>query len=182
MTTPRTVIEQLTLVEAVAILKALAASDEQLANRIAELGLAYLDPVDTGAVAAGLYEDLEALEVEDVWNRSGKTRYGYVETSEAAYQMIEEVIDPYLKQIKKYQTLGLAAEACKLCMGLLLGLYQFERESQSKFKDWATDAPGEFAASVIAAWQAGKPRRKEVTTLKQFMAVQLNGWGAHLAK
>jgi hypothetical protein len=38
-------------------------------------------------------------------------------------------------------------------MGLLLGLYQFERESRSEFKSWAVDAPGEFAATIIAAWQ-----------------------------
>jgi hypothetical protein len=101
MTAPRKVIEQLAPDEALAILKALAASDEQLANRIAEMGLAYLDSVDTTAVAAGLYDDLEALAVEEVWDRSGKTRYGYVETGEAAYQMIEEVIDPYLKQLEK---------------------------------------------------------------------------------
>ena len=182
MTAPRTVIEQLTPDEVSAILKVLAASDEQLANRIAEMGLAYLDPVDTEAVAAGLYDDLEVLQVEEVWGRSGKTRHGYVETNEVAYQMIEDVIDPYLNQIKKYQTLGLAAEARKLCMGLLLGLYRFERESRSEFKDWATDAPGEFAASIIAAWQAGKPRRKDVTMLKQFMTAKLNGWSAHLAK
>lgn len=182
MTAPRTVIEQLAPDEALAILKALAASDEQLANRIAEMGLVYLDSVDTAAVAAGLYDDLEALAVEEVWDRSGKTRYGYVETGEAAYQMIEEVIDPYLKQLKKYQTLGLLAEARKLCMGLLLGLYQFERESRSEFKNWAVDAPGEFAATIIAAWQAGKPRRKDVTTLRQFTTAQLNGWSAHLVK
>jgi hypothetical protein len=111
MTTPYEIIDQLSHGQALAILKALAASDEQLANRIAEMGTAYLSQVDLEEVAAVLYDELDALEVEEVWDRAGKTRHGYVEPSEAAYQMVEEVIDPYLEQLKKYQKLGMSAEA-----------------------------------------------------------------------
>jgi len=182
MPVPREIIDQLSSDQALAILKTLAASNEQLARRIAKMGMAYLSKVDMEEVAAALYDELDALEVEEVWDRSGKTRHGYVDTSEAAYQMIEEIIEPYLERLEKHEKLGMSTEANKLCMGLLLGLYQFDRESQSEFKNWATDAPGEFASSVIEAWKAGKPGRKDVTALKQFIADELNTWEAHLVR
>ena len=180
MPSPKEIIDQLSHGQALAILQALAAGDEQLANRIAELGTACLSEVDPEEVSAALYDELDALEVEEVWDRAEKTRHGYVDTSEAAYQMVEEVIDPYLEQLKKYQKLGMSTEANTLCMGLLLGLYQFERESKSEFKNWAVDAPGGFASTVIDAWKAGRPGRKDVAALKQFIGDELGNWGARL--
>ncbi len=182
MPDPREIIDQLSPGQALAILKTLAASNEQLARRIAKMGSAYLSKVDMEEVAAALYDELDALEVEEVWDRSGKTRHGYVDTGEAACQMIEEVVEPYLARLKKHQTLGMATEANKLCRGLLLGLYQFDRESQSEFKNWATDAPGEFASSVIDTWKAGRLGRKDLTALKQFIADELCAWEAHLVR
>jgi hypothetical protein len=63
-----------------------------------------------------------------------------------------------------------------------MGLYQFDRESLSEFKNWATDAPSGFASNVIDAWKAGKPGRKDVTALKQFIADGLGAWGMYLAR
>jgi len=182
MPDPHEIIDQLSPDQALAILKTLAANNERLARRIAKMGTAHLSKVDAEEVAAALYDELDALAVEEVWDRSGKTRHGYVETGEAASQMIEEVIKPYLKQLEKYQTLDMSTEANKLCLGLLMGLYQFDRESQSEFKNWATDAPSEFASSVIDAWRAGKPSRKDVAAFKQFITDELGGWDVYLAR
>src|SRR3989337_536901 len=106
MPDPHEIIDQLSPDQALAILKTLAASNEQLARRIAKMGMVYLSQVDAEEAAAAVYDELDALAVEEVWDRSGKTRHGYVDTGEAAYQMIEEVIEPYLEQLNKHQTLG----------------------------------------------------------------------------
>jgi hypothetical protein len=94
--------------------------------------------------------------------------------------MVEEVIEPYLEEIKKYQKLGMNTEANRMCMGLLLGLYQFDHESRSKFKDWAPDAPGIFAETVVDAWKAGSPSRADVKAVKAFIEDELYGWEAGL--
>lgn len=54
-----------------------------------------------------LYDELDALEVEEVWDRAGETRYGYVEPGEAADQMIDDVLEPLLKELARYEKLGL---------------------------------------------------------------------------
>ncbi len=181
MKNPREIIGQLSPEDALAVLHILADGDPELAARIAEIALARLRHVDADEIAACVYDGLEWLQVEEVWDRAGPKRYGaYVETSEAAYQMIEEVLEPFLADLKKYQQLGMAAEATQVCMGLLAGLYEFEHESKSKFKEWAPDAASSFAERAVDAWKAGSPGRASIKALKAFITEELGGWGARL--
>ena len=180
MKEPHEIIDHLSPTDALSILRTLADSDEQLAKRIAEIATAHLSEVDPEEVAAVLYHELDALEVEEVWDRAGPTRHGYVDPGEAADQMIEEVIDPYLEELKKYQELDMNTEANRMCMGLLLGLHRFKHESTSEFKDWAPDAPNSFAWTVVDAWKAGAPSRADVKAVKTFIEEELFGWGARL--
>jgi len=173
-------INQLSPQDALAVLKTLARDDEQLAARIAEIATAQLSDIDPEEVAFGLYEELELLEVEEVWDRAGPSHHGYVDPAEAADQMIDEVIAPYLEELKKYQALGMNAQANRMSMGLLLGLYRFEDESTSKFKEWEPDAAGVFAEVAVDAWKAGDPSRADVKALRTFIKDELSGWGARL--
>lgn len=174
------IIEQLSPTDASSILQALATSDETLAARIAEMALARLSQVDMEEVAATLYDELDTLEVEEVWDRAGRTRHGYVEPSEAADQMIEAVLASFLEDLARYQRLGLQVEANRMCEGLLRGLYRFEHESTSEFKNWVPDAPIIFAEAVVNAWKAGSPNKSDARALKAFVVEELGGWGANL--
>jgi hypothetical protein len=51
------------------------------------------------------------------------------------------------------------------CMGILMGIYRFEKESDSQFKAWAVDAPGEYFASTYREWRKGTTSKQEVTGL-----------------
>jgi hypothetical protein len=180
MVDSREIIDQLSPDDALSILKTLADSDKQLAKRIAEMAMTHLSKVDPDEVAADLYDELDLLEVEEVWDRAGRTRHGYVEPHEAAEEMIKEVVVPYLEELKKHQKLGMNTEANRMCMGLLLGLYQFEHESTSEFKNWAIDAAGAFAWEVVDVWKAGSPSQMDIQAVKEFVEDELGGWGAEL--
>jgi hypothetical protein len=121
MKDPHEIIDHPSPTDALTILKTLARDDEHLAARIAEIAAVHLSDVEPEEVAFELYDELSFLEVEEVWDRAGPTRHGYVDPGEAADQMIEEVIDPYLEELKKYQELGMNVEVNRMCMGLLLG-------------------------------------------------------------
>ena len=177
---PREIIDHLSFTDALSILRTLADSDEALARRIAEAATACLSGVDPEEAATVLYDELDALEVEEVWDRAGQTRYGYVEPGEAAAQMIEEVLEPFLKDLDPYQKLSMNAEANGMCMGLLLGLYRFEHESTSEFKGWAPDAPSVFAETVVDAWKEGSPSRVDTAAVKAFVKADLGEWGVRL--
>ena len=50
--------------------------------------------------------------------------------------MIEEVLKPYADKIQEYDKIGMP-EQSMLCMGVLKGIYQFEHEAKTEFKEWA---------------------------------------------
>ncbi|MBP7960849.1 MAG: hypothetical protein KBG20_11220 [Caldilineaceae bacterium] len=176
----RQIIKSLSPADAQAVLRILANADEKIAKRIADIATTYLSEVDLEDIAAAIYDDLDLLQVEEVWDRAGDTRDGYVETDEAAYQMIEEVLEPYLEELRKYQQLNMPRQALHLCMGLLKGLWLFEQESTSEFKNWAADAPLGFAEEVIIAWKSEIPAGDEILAFKEFIAGPLGGWGMRL--
>ena len=180
MKDPHKIIDQLSHADALSVLRTLADGDERIARRIAKIARDRLSDVDREEIADALYADLDALEVEEVWEQAGPKRHGYVEPTEAAYQMVERVLEPFLDELRKYQKLGMSDESIQLCIGLLMGLYRFEHESASEFKSWATDAPISFAAKVVEAWTMGRPSHAAVVALKEFIEEELGGWGQDL--
>ena len=177
---PSDIIDQLSPDDALAILKIATRKDKETAAQITEIARAYLREVDPGEIAFILHDELTLLQVEEVWDRAGPQRYGYVEPNDAAYEMIENVLNPYLEDLKKYQRLDMNTEATKICMGLFWGLYRFEIESDTEFKDWVPDAIGLFADIVLDIWKSGNPSRADINMLETFNNEQLAGWAPRI--
>ena len=51
------------------------------------------------------------VKAEQVWDRSGRKRDGYVDPGEAAYQLFEAALKPSLEALRRCQRLGLTAQA-----------------------------------------------------------------------
>ncbi len=75
MKDPYQIIEHILPVDALSILRALAASDEGLARRIAEMALAHVGDVDPEEVAAVLYDGLDNLEVLERYPKTTSSRH-----------------------------------------------------------------------------------------------------------
>jgi hypothetical protein len=176
MKDPQEIVRHLSPDDALAILRILVRDNAPLAARIAEIATSYLSEVDPEQVAADLYGKLDMLEVEEVWDRAGPTRHGYVETGEAAEEMIDEVVDPLLQEMLKYHALGMRAQENRMCRGLLLGLYLFEHESKTEFKDWAIGTAAEFSSEVLDRWKEGSPSQEDVQAIRRFIDDELDGW------
>lgn len=141
--------------EALRILKALCAADVGLCKRIEAEAEKKLQNIDPEGVAGEVVFDLECIDVEDLWNRSGRTQYGYSTPEEMAVEMVEEILQYYEHKIQEYGKTGMSDSSKKYCMGVLKGIYQFEHESETEFKDWATDVPGECFAGILKTWEKG---------------------------
>jgi len=77
--TKKDILTTITQNEAFTILKSLAKEDENIKKRIEQLAIEYLEDVDVEEIADAVYFDLDLIEVEDLWDRSGSTRDGYVD-------------------------------------------------------------------------------------------------------
>jgi hypothetical protein len=164
------------------ILKRLADEDSKISKRIEELALEYLTEVDPDGIAEDIFYDLNILDVEDVWNNSGSTRYGYVDPYELAFEMFEEALEPYIDDLRKCQTISMDEKAKLHCMGILKGIDQFEREGTTEFKDWAVDAPYENFMQVFEKWREENKNPKNLEEMDEFIKRNFPKWYGSILK
>ncbi|MDR2180918.1 MAG: hypothetical protein LBP21_11480 [Synergistaceae bacterium] len=150
---------------AISILKKLYA-DKEIRDTLVSLAEAELKKVDAEEIAAEVFYQLNALEVEELWDHSGETRDGYVEPSELGHTMVEDVIEPFLTDIIKYRDLGMKKEEMETCKGLLRGLAKYENEGDNEFQDWIPDSIMDIARDVLNEY--GKHNtQKDTASVKQ---------------
>lgn len=163
------ILDTINAYDALVILKALASEDKSIAKRIEQIALEYLRDVDIESVASQIYFALDSIEVEDLWDQSGSTSYGYVEPVDRAWEMFEESLEPFTRELNRYLDLSLHNEARDYCMGILKGIRQFDEESTSQFKDWAEDAPGGIFDRVLDDWKKACKTPEHLQEMEEFI-------------
>ncbi len=182
MTKKKEILEDIIAEHAYDILKRLADEDVKISKRIEELAPEYLIKVDIDDVAESVFCDLDSLEVEDVWDNSGSTRYGYVDPYELASEMFEEALEPYIDELRKCQKLGMDEEAKLHCMGILKGIYKFEKEATTEFQDWAVDDPHTHFIQVFDEWKKGNKNLKNLDEMNEFVKKNFSKWYKDIMK
>jgi hypothetical protein len=145
-------LERLKPGEAAAILRPLLEAHPELASEAKEMARSLLHDVEFQDVAAEVEEGIRALDYEDLNARAGSHEWGYVEPSEAAVEILEETLEPFVEDMKRHLDLGLEAEALEICKGVVLGCYRLSEREGGEVLEWAPDFPGEAAGNVLEAW------------------------------
>ena len=162
--------------DAIKVLRILANRDKQLKIDINVIIKELLADVSLDEVADCVQSQLESLSVEDVWDRSGAKRDGYVGTGETACQMFESALEPFREDMLKYQQLSMHDQAETICFGILKGVYDFEWHSTTEFKDWAVDAPADFFSTYLGEWNEHFQERSSHAKLNQFLTAHCPKW------
>lgn len=163
------ILQSISADEALSVLHQLVATSPAIRKKVEEIALTLLADVDVEDVADEVLWELESLVVEDVWDQSGSTRDGYVDPGDYAWQMFEDVLAPFLEQLRKCQKLSMNDQAKLYCMGILEGIHRFETDSTTEYKDWAVDAPGEYFVRIYNEWKKEAKRKKDITEVKSFI-------------
>ncbi len=172
------ILDTITAADALTILRHLAEQDEKMAERIADVAMELLcgTDLDVEGIAADVQSELESLHVEDVWDRSGTKRDGYVDSGEAAWEMFEEALQPFREEMERYKQLSMRREVKLYCMGILKGLYVFKKESKTEYKDWAVDAPWEYFRRLRREWQEWTKSQKDLAAMDKFVSQNCPDW------
>lgn len=160
---PRLLLERLTPPETAAVLRRLLEAHPDLSTEAAGIARSLLRQVDYLQVAAEIEDEIRALDYEDLNARAGSHEWGYVEPSEAAVEILEETLEPFVEDMKRHLDLGLEAEALEICKGVVLGCYRLSEREGGEVLEWAPDFPGEAAGNVLEAWyrRADGPESRE---------------------
>jgi len=172
----RTVLDTLSPDEALAVLKEPTGSNLSIRKKAEQIAIRLIADVDSEHVAEDVFWALDSIAVEEVWDKSGRKRQGYVDPGDCAWQLFEEALEPFMRQLQKCQELSLDEQAKSYCLGILKGIHQFETESTSEYKSWAVDAPGEFFISVCQQWKKQAKRKTDVAEVRKFVDSLCSRW------
>lgn len=118
------------------------------AERAAERHLARA-PADSAAdeIAWALRE----IPLEDLAGRCGRIRgRGYVDANEAAWELVHEVIQPFLTDLRRRAGLGLVGAAAAIATGIVAGVYQLRDPEEGMVVAYAgPDALADLADEII---------------------------------
>jgi hypothetical protein len=119
------------------------------AERLARERLAGPDPE---GLAGEVESALQGLDPGLLAGRAGRVPgRGYVDVGEAAAELLEETIEPYLDDLRRRVRLGLPEAAADIGHGLLLGLARVSAPAPGSVLAYAgEDAVGELAEEVRA--------------------------------
>ncbi|MEO6495567.1 MAG: hypothetical protein ABIP99_22280, partial [Ilumatobacteraceae bacterium] len=83
--------------------------------------------------------------------RAGRVRgRGYVHETDAAYELVNEVIEPFRLDLDRRAALGLLAPAANLVVGIVAGLYRARDPEDGTVLAYAgEDTPIEIATAVL---------------------------------
>jgi hypothetical protein len=154
------VLGSLNAAERAAVLDALLHEDPQLLGRAEQLAAQNLETVDSEEIAEEVVWALQGIPPEEVGNRSGRQPgRGYVEPDQVVWDLLEETVQPYLRDITRRAGLGMSDAALKIGLGVLAGLYECRRDpGDGSVLAWAPadEAMLELASEVMSVLAASE--------------------------
>jgi hypothetical protein len=117
-------LEALSAVEQASVLSALLQAHPDLQAEAEQLAAGLLAQDDRHAVAEGVADELRALHLRQLADRAGpQWGGGYVDPHDAADEMLEETVQPYLEDLERRARIGAVEAAQEIGFGVLMGLY-----------------------------------------------------------
>lgn len=161
--------------DALTILKLLTKTDEKIKNKVIELAENLLKDFDVDEICEAVFDALDELDVHELWDRAGPKTDGYVSTEEVSVEMFDEALEPFIEKMQRLLDLGMSREAKSYCMSILKGIYQYQMDSRSEFKDWASDLPAESFGDILRDW-GKRSSDKEKKEMKKFIEKDCPSW------
>ena len=127
--------------------------DSNLSERIIAMSKAALSCVDSEEIADQVFSSLNSIMVEDLWDNSGNSRWGYHEPTEVAFEMLGDELHQYVATMNKYRVLGMKKEEKELCKGIISGILRYGHEGSNEFHDWVPDDPYIHADNILYNWK-----------------------------
>ena len=171
--------------EAASVLKKLLARHRELRPEAETIPSGLLTAVSPSSVADDVEIALLQYDYDDLNGRAGSHSWGYVEPTEAAWELLEEAVEPFVGEMKGYLEMGLEEHAVQFCQGVVLGLYRVRDGHDNDILGWAEDFPAEAACNLLDVWTsaAGIGEEGEAASHKPrvlppgFVREHLPDWG-----
>lgn len=175
------VLARLGLEESAGVLRLLLEKHPELVPEAQTLALQLVAKVGMDVVAEEVREAVLGLDLEDLNARAGRHEWGYVDPSEAAWELLEEAIDPFIAEVRRHIDLGCEAAATETCAGIVLGLYACRGQGSDRVLGWAEDFLAESASDAVATLEgASRAKQKRAWRLPSDTVDRVPQWAVML--
>jgi hypothetical protein len=105
---------------------------------------------DRTLIADDVHDALQGLDIEELNTRADyRSGRGYVHPAEAADEILDEQLQPFLDDLRRRVALGLRPAAAELAVGILLGRYECRHGNSETLLEYSPDYATERASDVI---------------------------------
>jgi hypothetical protein len=174
------VIGNLTAEQALKIVKRLCREQGELQDAIVAEAMNVLADFSLDAIADAVFDLLDVIDIQDCWDRAGGSHNGYTSPEDAALDLIEETLQPFFDQVERYRELNMPEQEAAYCQGVMLGIYRFEQEARSDFKQVAEDIPAESARFLLNGWRERNPEKARIDAMYAFFRKRCPKWAPWL--
>jgi len=174
------ILTQLTPEQALKVVRRLYERDVDIRQAVMEEANSVLEAVDRDETAEEVLFVLDSIDVQDLWDNSGAKRSGYISPDEAAVEMMEDELEPFFDQVRRYHKLKMFPQAKVYCMGVLQGIYRFVQESKSEFKGWAVDIPIGCFGYLLDEWRKNCQGSTATTEMDEFIRNSCPNWAKYV--
>src|SRR5713226_5176088 len=136
---------KITSEQALLIVERLCRKGGDVRDAIMAEAISLLSEFSLDEVTDEVFDALDLVDIQDCWDLAGGpaggSQDGRAPPGDAAIDIIEDELQPFFDQVERYHALGMIKQEATYCMAVLLGIYRFERESESEIKQLAEDLP-----------------------------------------
>lgn len=150
----QSLLDKLSPGESAAVLGMLLERHGELREEAEKMARDQLEEVSADAVADDVESALLQYDYDDLNDRAGDHSGDYVEPSEAAWELLEEEVEPFVAEMKRYLEIGLEEQGLRQCQGILLGLYRASETGDNDVLGWAEDFPADAAGEALKKWRS----------------------------
>lgn len=170
------VIKKLTPEQALEVVMRLSDKGDALGDAVVAEARNVLSEIDLHEIADDVFFVLDSVDAQDFWNRAGNSRDGYTSPDEAAVELIDEELQPFVDQARRYHDLGMIEQEATYCRGVILGIYRYAHESTSEFRNWAVDIPIDCAGALLTEWRERGQDSISIAAMDEFIRDRCPDW------
>lgn len=146
----KSVLDTLSAAEKGALLDRLLAAQPELRAQVEAYAVERMSAEDRDAVAEDVASALRGLDIDELNGRAGyHSGRGYVDPGQAADELLDEELQPFLDDLVRRGELGMVPAAVELAVGILLGLYRCRDGLGESLLEYTPDYAGERASDVV---------------------------------